>query len=758
MNNEVSARERAYRLYGGYVTRLGLRCPEDEGAFAAVHSQVPEFLQHAEADKQRIDPQLNRARAMAGEADKLHEEKSGELAVLHTARSLLPIHALQRRELIADGARVPLTDLPYAAELIDIAKGQERWRPAAEKVLRSFGLRLLVLEQHKNAVREFIDTHDMQGIVEYSIVTGVSAHQPRPEHDTLAGKLSVEMSHRCGPWLAAQLVKRFDHVCVETARDLEQHRVAVTLLGTVKLPGNHYRKDDRPELTRPSSYILGTNAAAKRAALELEVAELETAKKTTTARAEELDIQAQTVRSTIEAAKQILNYTTWADLDHWTSRRTAQALASRIEDLKAGDVNLLRLEQQRDKAKNDWDHLVDKCAFTRNTIKTDEERSRQLTSLYQVEEPQPHVISEDRDRVYLDEVYAELGMAVAPETIGQARLAFRRELERRRDTADSDRRLALTRIKWAIDAFIKEWPDAAPDTSGDPERSGGAFAALHEEISQRKLPQAMERFQKMISEDMVPSVSFLQRAIEKAAADIRDRVTMVNAGLSRVEFNVGTHLQIAIEPRQFDASKEFRRHVDALLRNAPAARKDTQESLRQFKRVRELMARFTTTDTEAERWRREVLDVRLSYAFYGREETPDRLTVHTYRNTASNSGGEQEKLVAFCLAAALSYNLAGPDSGGRPRFAPLMLDEAFSKSDETFSAQALSAFDEFGFQLLVAAPIRMSGVLEPFIGQAILIEKRLTPGGARSNAASATFGELAIQRFAELDGAGRASA
>ena len=154
------------------------------------------------------------------------------------------------------------------------------------------------------------------------------------------------------------------------------------------------------------------------------------------------------------------------------------------------------------------------------------------------------------------------------------------------------------------------------------------------------------------------------------------------------------------------------------------------------------MGRFTADDLISRRWRASVLDVRDSFTFYGREEDATGTTVHTYRNTASNSGGEQEKLVAFCLSAALRYNLAD-ESDGRPRFAPLMLDEAFSKSDETFSAQALAAFDEFGFQLLIAAPIRLSGIVEPYIGQAILVEKRLTADGAHSNAASATFGELA---------------
>lgn len=71
-----------------------------------------------------------------------------------------------------------------------------------------------------------------------------------------------------------------------------------------------------------------------------------------------------------------------------------------------------------------------------------------------------------------------------------------------------------------------------------------------------------------------------------------------------------------------------------------------------------------------------------------------------------------------------------------------MLDEAFSKSDEKYAQQALAAFEEFGFQLIMAEPIRMSGIVEPFIGQAVLVDERVSPTEAGSRAQTATFGEL----------------
>ena len=44
--------------------------------------------------------------------------------------------------------------------------------------------------------------------------------------------------------------------------------------------------------------------------------------------------------------------------------------------------------------------------------------------------------------------------------------------------------------------------------------------------------------------------------------------------------------------------------------------------------------------------------------------------------------------MALCLAGALSFNLASPESDDNtPVFAQLMLDEAFSKSDPQFAQQ-----------------------------------------------------------------------
>lgn len=747
----------AYGIFRAQVERLNLLPPETGDSFQKLRCELPGILEDLRSQEEASGPARRQAIHQAGEAAKLHRQKAAELDALRATGSLIPVKARQRRDMVARGAGIDPSDLPYAAELIDVAEDEARWRPAAEKVLRNFGLRLLVPERVKDQVTRFIDEHDMQAITEYSIVTAASAHQPRPEAGTLADKLTVDMTHSSGRWLAGQVARQFTHVCVETAGGLQEHPVAVTVRGTVKLRGNHYRKDDRPELTSPSSYILGANAAAKMVALEEEALELQAATAEADKQAARLDKGWAAIRSAAEAAANLAAYTSWNDLDHWASARASRDIDERIRQITSSNVSLQKLQQDCEKAEKAWEDLVGTRKETEKLISISAERSTLLSGARDREQLKPHSV-EDSDRTYLDAVLQHVGTPDSPESMASFRPHFTRELERLEQAATQRQEVAATSLNAAIDKFLDRWRDSAPDDTGDIDRSGADFAALHGEISRRRLPEAMSRFQKMITEDMVPSVSILYRKIEQATTDIKSRLKMVNTGLRRMEFNDGTHLQISSDTKQFDSAKEFRRIVDDLHKRAPAARSSGKDALAQFAHIRALMARFTADDLESKRWRETILDVRLAFTFYGREEDLDGTTVHTYRNTAAGSGGEQEKLVAFCLAAALSYNLADADSDGKPRFASLMLDEAFSKSDETFASQALAAFDEFGFQLIMAAPIRMSGVLEPFIGQAVLVEKRVRPDGARSNAASATFGELAARRQSETDGISDAAA
>ena len=51
----------------------------------------------------------------------------------------------------------------------------------------------------------------------------------------------------------------------------------------------------------------------------------------------------------------------------------------------------------------------------------------------------------------------------------------------------------------------------------------------------------------------------------------------------------------------------------------------------------------------------------------------------------------------------------------------MVLDEAFDKADPKFTALAMNIFVSFGFQMIVATPMRSVMALEPFIGGATYV-------------------------------------
>ena len=73
------------------------------------------------------------------------------------------------------------------------------------------------------------------------------------------------------------------------------------------------------------------------------------------------------------------------------------------------------------------------------------------------------------------------------------------------------------------------------------------------------------------------------------------------------------------------------------------------------------------------------------------------------------------------MAAALRYQLGGNDHGV-PMYAPVVLDEAFDKADNEFTALAMNIFTNFGFQMVVATPLKSVMTLEPFIGGACFVD------------------------------------
>jgi uncharacterized protein YPO0396 len=247
---------------------------------------------------------------------------------------------------------------------------------------------------------------------------------------------------------------------------------------------------------------------------------------------------------------------------------------------------------------------------------------------------------------------------------------------------------------------------------------------------------------RLVTEQAPDAILTLHRVAEQEARRIADQIERVNTGLGAVEFNRGTRLTLRATPRHLAAVDELTEIVRSISRRiAEVGLGDKQAILDQYADILRLRNRLASTAPEDKAWTRDALDVRNRFTFDCAEwDVSTEELIRTHSNAGDNSGGEQEKLMAFCLAGALSFNLASPESDdNRPVFAQLMLDEAFSKSDPQFAQQALQAFRKFGFQLVIVATVQNATTIQPYIDSVVMVSKTEPTGrNARPVASVAT--------------------
>ena len=259
----------------------------------------------------------------------------------------------------------------------------------------------------------------------------------------------------------------------------------------------------------------------------------------------------------------------------------------------------------------------------------------------------------------------------------------------------------------------------AGDVQANLESATDFFARL-ERLERDGLPAHEARFFDMLRTQSGQNLVALQTHIAQAHKAIRARMEDVNASLETVPFNRGSILQIKPEDRRLPEVIEFRQQLRDVL--AHQRTDDRERAEAQFDGLRKLVARLASTDPEHKRWREQVLDVRLHVEFIGEErDAQSGRQLEVYRSGAGKSGGQRQKLATTCLAAALRYQL-GDEDGGVPQYAAVVLDEAFDKADNEFTAMAMRIFENFGFQMIVATPLKSVMTLEPFIGGACFVE------------------------------------
>ncbi len=733
---EVSRRRAAFEEL---VTAQGIEIPDSADEFWNLREdltrQATEMLGKLEWGREASTD----AEYAQKSARILRDNAAKELKRVEQVGSALPEFAVTMRDHICTAIGVDPGELPYVAELFDLRPDQQRWRVAVEKVLRGVGLRLLVPDRHHAKVLRFVNETNMRGrLALHHVRTSATGTQPEP--NTLAGKLFlVNPDHPCAAEALDVIAAAGDHICVDTPDVFARFRRAVTDAGLYKDSDRLSIKDDRRPL-KPSEFIYQGDISAKLEALHTELAEAEETFTRARKAADDIAAQRQQWRDRAGACKAIYEqFPQWSQIDIDTADGHADRLRDQYELLLADHPDIEALSARAEECWADIQALMTK----RGAIQTrrDDLDGRRTRLMDLADRLSPAAVSEpatDLLRRYAAEVPVTLEL-LNPEPHRDALFAA---IRRERDQLTESRRRSYEELSRIIATFDTSFPDAIPNDSDDLDERVHDYVAVCRHIDERELPDAYERMMRLITEQAPDAILTLHRVAEQETRRISEQIDRVNGGLSAVEFNRGTRLTLRATPRSLAAVSELTEIVKAISRRVTeVSMGDKKAILDQYADILRLRNRLASTAPEDRTWTRDALDVRNRFTFDCAEwDVRSDELIRTHSNAGDNSGGEQEKLMAFCLAGALSFNLANPESGDNtPVFAQLMLDEAFSKSDPQFASQALEAFRKFGFQLVIVATVQNATTIQPYIDGVVMVSKTEATGrNARPVASVAT--------------------
>ena len=723
-NLEEASRERDKRLrYREDAERLCRQLvwdpPTSPETLAALVGRARDVVEGWQQEQERAERERDGVRDQHREVRKQLDGAEAELNALLRQPSNIPARMLTLRSEMAEALGIQEAALPFVGELIQVKPESTDWTGAIERVLHNFALSILVDERRYAAVSRYVnETHLGERLVYYRVAQDRLRGARRLEPLSLVGKLELKASpYR--EWLYEELSSRFDYACVPSLAAFRDAERALTREGQVKHGRGRHEKDDRHCIDDHSRWVLGYDNREKLSLFRARVAELRQ-QESQLAQALAGFAQRRDASSAQALACQQLMNLRWEEIDIATQLERIRAVESQLTELREGNRDLAALGEQIVHARERLDRVQNQLRDTQvRRLEIEETSSTHRCTVAELEQDLAETPVAPVPREALDRRFAGGPTPLTLHNLDRRARQIQGQIADARENAANELHRLTKLIERQLGEFKRRWPLEAADFD-DTLASAPDYLALLNRIERDGLPRFEGRFAAMLKEQSTENLAALSRHSDEARKQIRDRMELVNQGLAEAEFNPGTHLQIEVSDRQLAEVQELREQVRSVLDHVWTAELSPAEAEGRFAVLSGIVRRLSSPEAEDRRWREQVLDVRLHVEFVGRELDDDGRELEVYRSGAGKSGGQREKLATTCLAAALRYQLGGRE-GGLPLFAPVVLDEPFGKADNEFTELAMRIFERFGFQMIVATPLKSVMTLEPFIGGACFV-------------------------------------
>ena len=696
---------------------VGITFPASLHEFEELTATAAKERAELDVTRSRGDKQLDELRAKRTDLTRRQEALTGDIRALRKLSSNMDSRNLHARQRISEVTGLPPSSLPFVAELMQVKSGDAAWTGAVERVLRPLATIMLVPAVHESAVSKAMNSMDL-GTRVVAEVVGPRVEEPRTARSgrSLIHKLDV----REGPmaaWVHSQLSRQYDYECVEDPAELKALEKAVTLAGQVKRSRTRYEKDDRHRLNDREFWILGFDNEPK-------VEHLLGLLQDVNREFDEANKQVATAEQMWEAAQarvralESLRHRSWEDLDVAAAEESRRLQLQRLETLRAASSDLRLAEKaQQDAAARlaaAKEHETDK----RTVVADEHSRLKELDRVIAELTSEVRTPVDEPDAAELEQRFHSVRRSITHAEIDGVALKVSSTLTEEENSARKSVHTAEQAILGIQFAFITSWRAVAGDLTAEITDRGG-FLDILGKLRADRLPDFEQKFFDLLESQAQRNVGQLANEIRRAPGQIRERIDPVNRSLRRSPFDQGRYLKIMVKDNNSEAKTKFMQDLQTI--SAGSWAEESREAAEQkFDVMNRLMTRLSSSEAGDRTWQRQVLDTRQHVRFTGMELDDAGTTVNIHDSSAGLSGGQRQKLVIFCLAAALRYQLA-EDEDDIPGYGTVILDEAFDKADSAFTRMAMNVFLEFGFHMVLATPLKLLQTLEDYVGGIALV-------------------------------------
>ncbi|NLL13850.1 MAG: ATP-dependent exonuclease SbcCD, C subunit-like protein [Fibrobacter sp.] len=751
-----NARLRKFEEYRTLLEQLNLSVTIDVDSF--VKNQIFATKRLADFEMKETDLQNRRTETevkLISERDK-HSVIIKELESLRSRKSNIDSKQIEIRKTMCKSLGIDEEEIPFVGELLQVRPEESVWEGAIERLLRNFGLSLLVPERHYTQIADWVDRTNLRGRIVYFKVPQKLQESEiiNPHPDSLVRKLSIKPESEFYIWVDTEIRKRFDYACCKSLEQFRREKQAVTISGQIKGTGNRHEKDDRHDLHDRSRYILGWSNEEKIRLLDKQRISLEKEIQRIAAQISSLQDEKRKYDTEKQLLLKLESFSNFDEMDWKPISAQIEELDRERKELENTSDILKTLQSQLMELENsirENDTKLDKEKYDKAQNEGKQNQAKELLN-------QCHEMISDEGMQKLNPLLDQLNTMrnealgdrqLSVESIDNRQTDMREWVQKKIDNEDKRLKMLEERIIRNMEGYRRDYVAETVEVDAKIE-AGAEFKKMLKQLEADDLPKFESRFKSLLNENTIREIANFQSQLNRERQEIKERIDRINQSLAGIEYNRGRYIVLEDQVTTDIEIRDFQQSLRACTEGSLTGSEEEQYAESKFLQVKEIIDRFRgregSTDVD-KRWTQKVTDVRNWFVFAASERWIEDNTEHEhYTDSGGKSGGQKEKLAYTVLAASLAYQFGLEWGEIRSRsFRFVVIDEAFGRGSDESTRFGLELFKKLNLQLLIVTPLQKIHIIEPYVASVGFV---YNPDGRESLLRNLTIEEYRVEKEA----------